>query len=122
MPIFQESRLSNTADGFANNKIKPNGIPDYDAPPPLPTFEFHAPAPEPIPDDNKEVENNFIQIKNAPEAPEELEIDKDEHAHKLVHCDVWECAQTRSLRCSGKWKCWFIAMFGLFMTMWLVQM
>ena len=87
---FKRAGCLITTDGSDDNKIKPDGIPDYVAPPPLPTFEFHAPATEPIPDDKKEVENNFIHIMNAPEAPEELEIDEEEHrdyAHKLVHCD-----------------------------------
>ena len=99
---FKRAGCLINADGSDDNKIKPDGIPDYVVPPPLLTFEFHAPAAEPIPEDDKEVENNLIHKMNAPEAPDKLEINKEEHrdyAHKLVHCDS------------------FIAMFGFFMKM-----
>ena len=66
-------------------------------PPPLPTiasddpFEFIAPAAAQIPDDNIEVEDNFIDVMNVPEDLEELQIDEEEQrdfTHNLVGCTV----------------------------------
>ena len=103
--------LINT-DGSDDNKIKPDGIPDYVVPPSLLTFEFHAPAAEPIPEDDKEVENNLIRKMNAPEAPDKLEINKGAswlcaQAGSLwfVHCHVWvfhenECGW---FKCKIRW-------------------
>ena len=97
MTIFQRTGGLITADGSDDNKIKPEGIPNFVIPSPVPAVVsnnpcyFAAPADDPIPGDNKEVENNFTDIMNAPEAPEELEISKQKHCdytHNLINYNV----------------------------------
>ena len=78
---FERTGCLITADGSDNDKIKPDGMPDYLIPHQMPTvsaddpFESVAPAAEPIPDDSVELEDDYNILMNAPQVPEEREID-----------------------------------------------
>ena len=69
----------------------------YVVPHPLPTisaddpFESVAPTAEPIPDDNVELEDDYNILMNAPQEPEELEVDLEDdrdYSHNLVGCKI----------------------------------
>ena len=55
-------------------------------------LENIAPATDQILDNIMEVENNFMDIMNVPDVPQDFEIDEETHhlhVQNLVNCNIW---------------------------------
>ena len=96
---FERTGCLITADGSDDQKIKPEGLPEYTVPPSLPFIAPDDPfadvIPEPLPENDEENVDVSVDLSEGNETdldenvdseiPEDLEVDRDE-SHNLVNC------------------------------------
>ena len=93
---FERTGCLLTADGSDDDKVKPEGMPEYVVPPPLPIpagddpFESLSPEGEAMPDDIVEVDEVIVNTGADDDAEEEEEVDDgvaidDEEDRQLDH-------------------------------------